>query len=426
MSKRFLNSIGMVALLALLSVGVNRAPADSAEKEAVRAVERFGGRVVPPEGRTVTEVSLVNSTITDSDLGLLRAFVNLEKLDLRLSKVTGVGLQELTGLSKLREVDLSSTLVSGEGLLTLRALRNLTAVRLNYTLVTDESLAELFLSNHSRLVENLKTLSLSGTKITDGSLTVLGKLKQLEELDLSRTKVTLDVSRLPKEQQGPSLLPSRLKTVNLSESAVTNFGIVSFVLSPGRNMLNSLDLSGTNTTLWFWWVFAAPNVSSLTTLQLSRTSTTDYGLWVLRSLSLPPIKSLNLAENFVTDQGLPYLAAFTDLKTLDLARTGVSGEGVAALALTELDLSGTLVSDRVLKSILRDKNSRLRASLETLHFDDTGITDDGLLFFEQFPKSKEYFGRNTKITKAGLMRAQSLRARKPFGPPLTTTTGPAQ
>jgi hypothetical protein len=88
-------------------------------------------------------------------------------------------------------------------------------------------------------------------------------------------------------------------------------------------------------------------------LNLSRTQVTDGGLKRLASLN--ELEMLNLSRTGVTDKGVKELAALQRLRELDLSRTEVTGEGVKGLArlkrLEKLNLQGTsLASPRPAES----------------------------------------------------------------------------
>jgi internalin A len=74
---------------------------------------------------------------------------------------------------------------------------------------------------------------------------------------------------------------------------------------------------------------------------------------------LPELRELNLARTGVTDEGLKVLADFPKLQVLNLAYTGVTDAGLKELAklkgLQTLDLSGGMVTDAGLKEVAQLK-----------------------------------------------------------------------
>jgi internalin A len=127
----------IVLLLALLLGGAGRA--DDAEDNAVKTIQKLGGRVTRDENAE-------GKPIVRAELGF--------------TKMTDAGLKELTGLKKLKELFLHRTEVTDAGLKELAAF------------------------------EHLETLYLGGTKVTDAGLKELSGLKQLRVLDLRLTAVT--------------------------------------------------------------------------------------------------------------------------------------------------------------------------------------------------------------------------------------------
>ena len=77
--------------------------------------------------------------------------------------------------------------------------------------------------------------------------------------------------------------------------------------------------------------FGSPNRANPTLLQLSETQVSDLSMPAVGRLT--SIVELSLSNGTrIGDGGLPCLANLPDLYTLDLSRTGVTDNGVAALA----------------------------------------------------------------------------------------------
>jgi hypothetical protein len=82
------------------------------EAEAVRAIERVGGKVIRDEkapGKPVIAVFLNTPAMTDAGLEVLGELKQLQELDLTGSRVTASGLKELAGLQQLRTLHLGET-----------------------------------------------------------------------------------------------------------------------------------------------------------------------------------------------------------------------------------------------------------------------------------------------------------------------------
>ncbi|PQO47298.1 hypothetical protein [Blastopirellula marina] len=132
-------------------------------------------------------------------------------------------------------------------------------------------------------------LALGRTSVTDAGMAAIGKLPQLDWLDLTGTRVT---TRGVQQLQTPQL--------------------------------RDLGLGGTATT-----DDATPTIAKLSNLgelDLSGTAITDAGLKPLSQLA--KLQILRLAVTRVTDAGLAELARCAQLRALDLRRTAVTAAGV--------------------------------------------------------------------------------------------------
>ena len=97
-------------------------------------------------------------------------------------RMTDSILSRLKGLTALRTLDISGTRVTGAGLMHLELFPKLRRVELAGTDVSD--LTQI------PALPGLDTLGLSGTKVTDESLAALKKITGLVSLDIGETAVT--------------------------------------------------------------------------------------------------------------------------------------------------------------------------------------------------------------------------------------------
>lgn len=160
------------------------------QKPAVRAVLELGGEVdVDREtlGHPVVAIRLAESTVTDEQLIFLDSFPDLERLDLRATRITDAGLAHLKGCLRLRSLSLNSVCgVTDAGLSHLSNLADLERLDLQGTGVTSKGIA------HLAKLPRLRALRLSGDRITDDCMAHLKSWKALEELLLAYTQVTDD------------------------------------------------------------------------------------------------------------------------------------------------------------------------------------------------------------------------------------------
>ncbi|MSV29980.1 MAG: hypothetical protein EXQ52_14730 [Bryobacterales bacterium] len=127
--------------------------------------------------------------ITEDGIAHLSGWKNLERLNLRGTKVTSKVFDHLAKLTALRELDLSSSQIDDEGFENLAALGKLQNLAIGGNRLNGSALPFL------KLLPNLKKLDVSGIQrvdsglwglaLTDGNLEHLGGLTQLTELDLS-------------------------------------------------------------------------------------------------------------------------------------------------------------------------------------------------------------------------------------------------
>ncbi len=145
--------------------------------------------------------------------------------------------------------------------------------------------------------------------------------------------------------------------------------------------------------------------------------------------SLKSLAKLSLWGCPISDADLQQLIELTDLKTLELTRTGVTGEGLEQLSpsIENLHLSNTKVSDSTLKAIVHfrdlkeltlanteisdgaiDHISRL-TNLEVLVLNDTYITDTSLKELKHLHKLKCLHLDFCPITDAAIQSLCELR-----------------
>jgi hypothetical protein len=160
--------------------------------------------------KTVTDLSLADTRVTDDDLRHLQAFPGLRRLSLDGCPVRGPGLAGLTpelksgitdlsvartplsdaqaaylkGFTRLRRLSLAGCPMRGPGLATLRGLTELRELDLGCPTLTD-----LFAEELAGLTQ-IERLSLAGSSLTDEGIRHLRGLTRLEDLDLTGTKVT--------------------------------------------------------------------------------------------------------------------------------------------------------------------------------------------------------------------------------------------
>ncbi len=187
---------------------------------------------------------------------------------------------------------------------------------------------------HAGKLDQLRTVSIWSTGITDLGLKQLTGLGKLETLNLVCSNVT-DIGLIHLEKL------VRLRTLGLAGTQVTDVGLQHI---EGLVQLENLDLSQTAVTDGGLSHFR-PMVH-LKKLDLNHSGVTDVGLSHL--VGLTQLQQLNLSCTQVTDAGLKYLAGLTRLQEIDLRLTEVTDEGVLKLQQTLPNCKIKLADDPVI------------------------------------------------------------------------------
>lgn len=179
----------------------------------------------------LTTLKLAGSQITDRGISTMGAFCKLETVVMP-PLTTDSGLTLFVGNNKeIKSLSLSKTKVTDRGLSCLNQLPHLESLIVRETSIGDTGVVSLVRIN------SLITLDLSNTGITDAVFQFLGSLKNLETLDLSYTKVTgKDLSELAE---------TKLKYLSLDFTCVNDNSIPE-ILNIGK--LRSISLLGTRVT----------------------------------------------------------------------------------------------------------------------------------------------------------------------------------
>jgi hypothetical protein len=176
---------------------------------------------------------LHNSLLTGVGLKELAALPDLSVLHLNVVHLTDEGLKELATLKKLTALGLASRKVSAAGLKQLADVKSLRTLTLDSQMITDANLRAL---REAGLLHKLRqavgkgdvrpssldevlSLDLSGTLVTDGALKELVGLKKLSHLILNHIRVTNAGLKELEPLQG-------LTHLHLSGTRVTEAGLL--------------------------------------------------------------------------------------------------------------------------------------------------------------------------------------------------------
>jgi hypothetical protein len=122
--------------------------------------------------------------ITDEGMAQLKPLVSLQELNLDFTKITDKGMAEIKGLKELRKLNLETMPIGDASLAHLKGLTKLEILTLNKASVTDAGLA------HLTVLPKLRWLWLTETKVTDQGLDHLKKITTLEVVNVVGTQVT--------------------------------------------------------------------------------------------------------------------------------------------------------------------------------------------------------------------------------------------
>lgn len=263
--------------------------------------------------------------LSDDDLAVVCTMTELKSLNISYHRCSTEGMRRIAGVSGLRSLFIPiDAPASDEFLYDLGEHVRLTELTLTGSGVTDETLSKLSSFN------SLLSLYLASTRVTGSRFQDLAKLPKLE---------SLWVEDSPIDDAGLNLLSSvrGLKDVDLNKTKITLAGINGLRALPclkvlsirgkrlpeippsalaGFRSLEFLDLSqpygGPSNGVTDDEMAAFTGHPSLRIVNLSGTPVTDATLRVLATL--PRLEYLSLSVTEITDEGLKTLAGIKSLK----------------------------------------------------------------------------------------------------------------
>ncbi|MCP4451593.1 MAG: hypothetical protein GY809_09045 [Planctomycetes bacterium] len=122
------------------------------------------------EFRTLHELMLENTSISDASLARIKGFTSLQVLLLGNTNITDAGLGDLKDLAALKRLCLHNTRIGDAGLAKLQGLTSLESLCLHHTDITDAGLV------HLQGLSSLKALHVNDTKVTGAAANALRRL----------------------------------------------------------------------------------------------------------------------------------------------------------------------------------------------------------------------------------------------------------
>jgi len=356
---------------------------------ALHALERLSLVALPVDKglrhiqdlRSLRELNLSQSALSDQGAIHLAKLPGLTRLDVHATKITDRGIRSLTPLRDLQYLDVSYNRgLTDEGFRTLFG-EKLIHFDASFTHLGDESLSGL---GKCRF---LRSLDLAGTSVTNEGLVHIKNLGQLESLSLTSTG--LDVGGLKLLSSGKL---RNLKRLEIGWSKVTDSGLE---LLPRFHALEKLSLKG---LLIDEGLRHIQGLSSLRELDVSQSAFSDKGARYVAKLR--GLTRLECWETKITDQGIKTLAPLRDLQYLNVSyNTRLTDRGFSTLFLEKLshfDASNTYIGDEGL--------SRLRKSafLRSLNLAGTSVTNEGLVHIRNLERLESLELSSTAVDVQGM------------------------
>jgi Leucine-rich repeat (LRR) protein len=254
-------------------------------------------------------LDLEATEIGDRAAATLKAAAALEELTLNSTQVSDAGVAELAALPGLRRLALNNTYANGSGFANWPAESVLEELSLLGTAAGDDALAGI------GKLRRLRRLVLAESDVTGSGLAALAELP-LEELDLAAADVGDDAPL----HRFPALRRLRLRDTRISDALLLE------KLSALRQ-LEHLDLA--RTRISNKGMDGLSRLPALRSLDISYAEVDDAGLAILGRLR--EIESINLDSTHVSDAALPTLTAWPKLADINLYHSLVSEPGAAAL-----------------------------------------------------------------------------------------------
>lgn len=297
------------------------------------------------------------------------------------SKAWTEDLVYLETLQTILALDLPNA-IDDDGMQIVKKLKHLEALSLSQTRVGDEGLKQL------TELKGLRVLLLAGSRVTDDGLALLKQFPQL-------TRITLPNSTTDAGMQHVLEIKS-LENLDLRYTQVTD---ETFSHLDKLENLTQLDIGRTRITAEsipaicrlskLKWLRvanaqqAAPafhEFAKLTNLELLWTPHTQVDTEVVKSWApLTKLRVLNINNSMISDETLPHLAPFKELRELYISDNSITPAGVLSLPdfdhLEELTIITPHMNDEALAGLAKYKTLKV---LRLRHAAHKGVTDEGI------------------------------------------------
>jgi len=277
----------------------------------------------------------------------------------------------------MQSIDLSKNeRVDDAGMFYLKNIKALKSINISGTKVTNEGLNQLM------ELGNLRNLYIRDTAINDDGVIQLKGLTQLKILDITDSKIT-DVGYKELKEALPDC-----KIIGYEH--ITKRFVITQEFKETHKWL--VDRFGFEYTLW--------DLTTIEELNLRGTDITDEELVHLKELKT--LRSLSLSGTKITDEGLAEIGELTHLEELYLTNTQVTDNGLEHLKKLEklglLFVGETKITDSGL-----DHLTPALKNLDTVDLShNSKITDVGLVRVRKFKKLDALNLRRTDVSQHGV------------------------
>ena len=363
----------------------------------------------------IQELSIVHQFLSDKDLENLKGLTGLESLWLSpgcfdYSPLTGEGLANLAGMNNLRSLSINWTKITDDNLIHLKNLKNLEELILNKNdNLTGKGLV------HLKDLKSLRNLTLTSDSVNNNSIQYICQLGSLNSLVISMTNITddgvLQLKCVPnlKTLYLPSQITDKgfenLKGLNSLEELVTSSDVLTNAgLKHLENLplLKKLSISSVNVTSEGIERLSKSHPNLEININLSLTN--DAAMTKAKGLSrlMKIIKEFSKYEDrkLSRAEGLPCVTISTGTNVTDAGLAHLTGMD----SLKKLYLNYTKITDAGLAHLKDLKN------LEWLELRNTRITDAGLAHLKGLSSLVRLDLSQTKITDAGLVHLKGLKS----------------
>jgi Leucine-rich repeat (LRR) protein len=375
--------------------------------------------------------------LTEEGIASIGQLQHLGGIELRKTRLESLALQQLVGLT-----DLSLRENMGLTSVDLRRLPPLQYLTIDST-STNGQIAHPALSLCD--LKATQELRINGAILDPAALSAIGDAPQIWTLDLRNIRLT-DSSSLKIDKEVGTMNIS-IRDSDFADISVEGGDRVSFVRISSNPRLTTIRLV---------------QLPRLESVEVADDPRLDLAKGLLSDLALLPrlqkltlncaqlcdrdlallkpgegLRSLDLSRCNITGEGLIHLRGLTPLCDVDLRKTPVSDEAVAALqnaivglsvkfepkkpVVQDLRRQVALVQNRLAKGIacktdpwkLADGDFACLeglANLQTLDVSDTHLTDAGLKHLARLPKLRELILRRTLVSDAGVRTLKEMPA----------------